>query len=267
MRSMILIAAFTFLVNLGGIAAASWSPQPADPFDPDGLGRLARGDILLIGEVHGTRETPAAFLALVDRATAAHGIAGVGLEMPITAGAAGCDGGDAPLGAFWRRPVQDGRSSAAMRELVCDLKARAARGKVRLLYLGGAGIGDYPARTAARLGIEADAGRPILVLVGNFHARNTPGSIAAVLAGQGRKVTALTASARTAETWSCTAEGCGPRPMGMGFCQVEPTGPYLLTKAIRDSRWDGCLALPRATSSPPAFAAALGDTSKGKTKP
>jgi hypothetical protein len=231
--------------------------QPSGTSDVEGAANMASGDILIIGEVHGTNEIPSAFLKLVDHALAQSKQVSVGLEMPPSATLALCGntGPEQELGQFWIRRVQDGRSSQAMRRLLCALKLRMSRGGLRLLYLGGAGSRDFQAETARRIAIEADAGQRVLALVGNFHSRNTPQSIAGILRGQGRKVTALTASAAYASAWNCTADGCGARPTKMDFCTAAasdaPTGGYLLSESIRDPRWDGCLVLGPVTSSPP----------------
>jgi hypothetical protein len=94
-------------------------------------------------------------------------------------------------------------------------------------------------------------------LVGNFHSRNTPGSIAGILKSEGRNVAALTASAAEATAWNCMADGCAARPTKMEFCTVVPSGRYVLTESSRDPRWDGCLALKKVTSSPPLERAGL----------
>ena len=118
------------------LAAAAASARAA----PDVLGQdtgaislPASGELLVLGEVHGTKEIPAAFVELVDRMMERAKVVSVGLEMPADAGAAGCkhEGSSRPLGAFWTRRAQDGRSSQSMRKMVCSLKHRAAEGRVR----------------------------------------------------------------------------------------------------------------------------------------
>lgn len=228
---------------------------PPEDVDPEGLGVVGPGEVLIVGEVHGTNELPKVFLSLVDRLLTRSKMVSVGLEMPPSAGLAACEGGLAgqALGKFWVRRVQDGRSSQAMRALVCELKKRVRQGKVRLLYLGGA-TNQFGQELARRIKIETEAGRPTAILIGNFHARNTPQSVTSILRSENRKVTSLTASSKDATAWNCTAQGCSAQPTRMEFCTLQPTGSYILTSAIRDRRWDGCVALGKVTSSPPVQA-------------
>jgi hypothetical protein len=76
------------LVAAGAALAAS--PAGGDSLDPEGLSRLAPGEALVVGEVHGSKETPAAFAKLVDHMLTRTKLVSVGLEMPTSAGAAGC---------------------------------------------------------------------------------------------------------------------------------------------------------------------------------
>lgn len=221
--------------------------------DCQGLAQLAPGDVLVLGEVHGIRETPPAFVVLVDRLLTRAKVASVGLEMPPNAGGAGCVSGGEELGRFWTRKTQDGRSSEAMRAMVCQLKERAAAGKIRLLYL------DSEPRDADEMVRRArtEAGsklHPLTVLIGNYHARNVPDSFVGRLRTKGLKVTSLTVSSPDATTWNCKKDGCAARPIPMRFCQEEPRREVSLTKAPAGSRGDGCMSLARLTSSPPANA-------------
>ena len=110
---------------------------------------------------------------------------------------------------------------------------------------------------AGRVSAElASKSRPMMILVGNFHARNTPNSLVERIRAKGVKLTSLTASSPDAAPWNCSRDGCGARPMQMNFCPGKPTGRYLLVKAPAGSRWDGRMVFPRLTSSPPAVAEA-----------
>lgn len=241
-------------------SAASTAPAaPAAPAgneertDPQRISHLNRGEVLIVGEVHGSQETPAAFLELVDQLLTRTRKVSVGLEMPSHAGAAGCESKshNRSLGAFWTRKAQDGRSSQAMREMVCQLKKRAAEGKVRLLYLDTEP--RSPDEMVRRVRDEmASKAHPMLILIGNFHARAAPNSFAERLRGTGLRLTSLTTSSPDATTWNCNQEGCAARPIKMDFCSEKASGRYLLVKAPAGGRWDGCMVLPRLTSSPPS---------------
>jgi len=134
--------------------------------------------------------------------------------------------------------------------MVCQLKKRADEGKIRLVYL------DTDAQNSAevlrRVSAELSAkSHPMAILIGNFHARNAPNSFTGLIRAAGFKATSLTTSSPDATTWNCTQDGCAARPMQMSFCPEKPTGQYLLSKTPDGARWDGCMVLPRLTSSPP----------------
>lgn len=245
--TMALASCFAAVLGTSAGAVASVAESRSADF-----GLVAPGEVLMVGEVHGTKETPAAFVQLVDRMLTRADVVSVSLEMPPNAGAAACerDSGSGAVGAFWTRKAQDGRSSQAMREMVCQLKARAAQGKVRLLYLET--VPRSQDEMVRRVSTEvASKTRPMVMLIGNFHSRKAPNSFAERLRAQGVPVTSLTTSSPDATTWNCSQDGCGARPMQMNFCPEETAGGYLLVKAPAGGRWDGCMVLPRLTSSPP----------------
>lgn len=191
----------TIAISLLITGAAARSLASATDLDPQGLSRLAPGEVLVVGEVHGSKETPAAFLALVDTIIDRVEIVSVGLEMPSSAGAARCraETGNRMLGSFWTRKAQDGRSSQAMREMVCQLKKRAAEGKVRLVYLDTLprSSAEILRRVSAELSTKS---HPMAILIGNFHARNAPDSFTGLMRAAGFKVTSLTTSSSDATT-------------------------------------------------------------------
>ncbi len=251
MRKHLIALAIPVFIGLATGAVARAAAKEND-LDPQGLSRLKPGEVLVLGEVHGSKETPAAFLALVDNILTRARVVSVGLEMPSNATAAVC-GAETPgtaLGSFWTRKTQDGRSSQAMRDMVCQLKKRAAKGRVRLVYLDTIprNSDEMARRVAAELAAKS---HPMAILIGNFHARNAPTSFTERLRAAGLKVTSLTASSPDATTWNCTQDGCAARPMQMNFCPDKPTGQFLLTKMPTGGRWDACMVLPRLTSSPP----------------
>lgn len=233
-------------------SGATKSGPTADVTDPEGLGRLAHQGVIVIGEVHGSKEVPGAFLQLVESILSRSASVIVALEMPPEAIAAGCETGNSEgVDQFWTRKVQDGRSSMAMRELVCDLKERASQKKVRLVFFGSSA--RNPSGVARRMNAELNtADAPMAILVGNFHARNAPNSLVGMLRAGGLEVTSLTTSSPDATTWNCGPDGCSARRIIMNFCPTNTASPYRLTTAIRDNRWDGCMVLPRLTASPPS---------------
>jgi hypothetical protein len=238
------------LGTAGAAAALASAPEPVT--DLYGIAYIAPGEVLVLGEVHGSNESPAAFLALVDRLLTRAKLVSVGLEMPPNAGSAGCaSASGTALGRFWTRKAQDGRSSEAMRDMVCQLKSRVASGRVRLLYLDSER--RNPDEMVRRVTTEAShKSHPMAVLIGNFHARNTSDSFVGRVRARGIKVTSLTVSSPSATTWSCARDGCGARPVAMNFCPEKPSGDFVLVRSPPNSRWDGCMVLPCLTSSAPA---------------
>ncbi len=81
--------------------------------------------VLLIGEIHGTREFPELVAHLVTQVVSAGGSVVVGLEVPFNEPLDGLD-----WGSFWTRDRRfaDGRSSLAMAELVTTLAELRAEG-------------------------------------------------------------------------------------------------------------------------------------------
>jgi hypothetical protein len=146
---------------------------------------------MLMGEVHGTVEAPAAFGAAVCHALRQGRAVSVGLELyrdqvePLAAYLAS-DGGNPAIAqllrsSFWTRTAQDGRSSAAMLALVERLRAMRQHYPDLVVFIleDEAGMPSAPAglardqTMAAR--VRAEHGhRPqalILTLSGNVHNR------------------------------------------------------------------------------------------------
>jgi hypothetical protein len=220
-----------------------------------------RGRTILIGEFHGTSEIPRLFAGLVRR-TAAQRRVVVGLELPPSTRRLKCrPGGRLP--ESWRAETQDGRTSAAMRDLVCELRSLARSRRVRLVYLDDEGErgSDFDARAAARFH-NAARRRPSagLILAGSFHTRNANGTIAYHLRALGTEVDTVVVSAPRGAAWHCTDGGaCGPTDVRLNFCsQRPPTAERVYWYAVRTqgAQWNYCLSVPRLTPSAPAAAAA-----------
>jgi hypothetical protein len=239
-------------------------PTRQDPGDPySRLPLLAAGEILVVGETHGSNEIPAYFLEMV-RHEARNGRVTVGLELPASAAGIDCRS-HAPrrLPAGWRAPNQDGRTSRAMRTLICGLRDRSLSRQVRIVFLDNSVRGANFDEEAARRFRQAFARQPRtgLILTGNYHSRNNEGSLAAHLRRLGSSVRTATVSSASAETWICSGEpiSCGARPSNINFCSRDPAAAEAIRwHPVADPRfaWNLCLSLPRLTASPPA---ALGE--------
>jgi hypothetical protein len=98
------------------VLVASASPPSAGP--DDRLLPATPGQIVVLGETHGSNEVPVYFLDLVRHAARDHFVT-VGLELPATSARLRCAGRDRRrLPAGWTGARQDGRTSRAMRALI-----------------------------------------------------------------------------------------------------------------------------------------------------
>ncbi|HYO67627.1 MAG TPA: hypothetical protein VEU33_16245, partial [Archangium sp.] len=153
-------------------------------------GRTPKGQVMLLGELHGTREVPR-FVALSTCQAASRGIpVTVGLEMPVEnqervrrfIASAGTEHDRALLmeSPFWRSPYPDGRSSQAVAQLLEQLRWLRAQGLDVEVF-----VFDHPelqgeAREAAmarsvQSQVEAGPERFFLISTGNIHPRTRPG--------------------------------------------------------------------------------------------
>jgi hypothetical protein len=188
--------------------------------------------VVVLGELHGTNEHPA---AIVDAAAAYDGPLWIGLEMP--AGEQGrldaylaSDGGESAradllTGQFWT--YDDGRASVAMLELIDGIRSlRAGGADVELAAFDVDVMESATARDAGMAdAIEAanDGDRAVLVLVGSVHAligepefEIEPGYVpmAKALVDRGVDVVSLQGVSGGGEAWNCISEGCGVHASG-----------------------------------------------------
>jgi hypothetical protein len=272
-----LLALFVALGSDRAVAAA-----PPLGCDPQALRPLlAAGNLLLIGEIHGGVEGPALIAAAACAATRKGLPVAVALEIPYVEGeridgflaSAGAPADRAALlaGPFWQRPYQDGRSSAAMLELLDALRALAANGaELRVVPFDEPGL-DGQVRDdgmARRLvaGVEAGAGGELLIaLGGNIHTRTAVGvpwnaayrpAGVAVETRWPERTVSLLLSAPPGETWMCTdaeAASCGIK--SLGGKPIADAGSVEIYAATREG-YEGEVRLPASTPSPPAVRAA-----------
>jgi len=246
--------------------------------------------LLLIGDIHGTREIPAAFGDLVCHAASAHRGQTIlaGLEIPADEQAAIdtflAGAGDAAAtrallaGDFWRRDYQDGRSSAAMLSLLGELRRQQQAG----LKVVVRGIdpkrydspGDRDAGMAANVTAAIDAVHPAqtLVLTGNVHTRTLNGypwdakadyvPMGARLRAKYADLIALDVKNLGGSAWMCVSadpKECGPHDLR----RREANGPTprveLAPDAAISTGYDGALLLGPVTASSPARAWAAAD--------
>lgn len=159
---------------------------PCDPV-PGAEPLLRPGAVLLLGEIHGTTESPKALSKLSCLAVEKGLAMTVALEIPVsergrvdrfmTGGARS----QLLSGAFWLREYQDGRSSAAMLELLTALRTLRGRAEAAVDVVliddpeADGGRDRFMAeRLAERIGRFSE--HLILALVGNVHNRLTVGT-------------------------------------------------------------------------------------------
>ena len=231
--------------------------------------------LVLLGEIHGTRETPALVGTLVDRESAHGNKVVLGLEI-IARDQAGLDrylhsSGSATdraallSGSHWREPMHDGRDSTAMFDLIEQVRRLRALGRdVSIVFFDPGNVDDRNRGMAdnlrAVLSRQPDA--RMLVLTGNVHAMTGPPPV--MFDGDKRVELPMTAGRRladlqpfsvdieaaTGEAWTCS-----------GTCNVHPVvdrgagaaAPSLELQDTSESPWNSVLLLPRFSASRPAI--------------
>jgi hypothetical protein len=228
---------------------------------------------VMIGEMHGTNETPDAFANLVCLATKTRRPVIVALEYPVDEQPVidaflvsdGGSGAQAALLAapMWHRDLQDGRTSVAFLRLFERLRVMTHQHMI-----GGVRAFDVPekavdprernAAMADRLtALAPDPEQLIMVLVGNFHAIRHPIEragktimAAAALLPPGRAIT-VNVLGTGGVAWNCQPNGCGPRD----YVGDPAAKPGIALVADVDSRWDAEYMLgTTVTAAAPAVA-------------
>jgi hypothetical protein len=152
-----------------------------------GLGKVARaGNVVLMGEVHGTHEAPHFLAQSVCQATQLGVPVSVGLEIPANnqerlrrfVASQGTEADWALLmeSAFWRNPYPDGRGSEAVVGLLDGLRKLRSQGMDVEVFafdhppLEGEAREEAMAKTVLEVAAKSP-GRALLVLTGNIHPR------------------------------------------------------------------------------------------------
>lgn len=256
------------------------SAPPAAACDAvEGLGPFLKpGSILLLGEMHGSEQSP----AFVSRAACLAHEAGravtVALEIPvqeeplITAylGSQGGEKDRAALlaGPFWADRYQDGRRSLAMLGLIEDLRKMRRQGSPVRLVLLDSTVPPADGRSRDRfmadnLKAAADASPQdvLITLTGNLHSRVTLGSpwnpkyepmgYFLTQAEPKRQVTALDVAYSGGTAWTCESGdpvSCKTRELGG---KGDEKGVRVLLHPL-EGGFHGVYNVGRLTASPPA---------------
>lgn len=259
------------------VAAAPAADDPALAL----LQRAAGADrVVLLGELHGTKESPRLAGDFVA-SSARTGPVILALEIdrrqqPLLSrylASGGDAGARAALlaGEHWQDTMHDGRDSLAMLHLIERMRTlRAAGAPVAVLAFDPA-VADMDARNRgmARILRRAAALAPaarLIVLTGNVHAMTHPQEVFL----DGRRILLETAGHALAdlapvsvdirgaagEAWACHST-CAEQPVTRSpRALAAPT----LERNAPGSGWDYTLTLPRLGASPPAIeAASIGD--------
>ncbi|MBK9494427.1 MAG: hypothetical protein IPO08_07765 [Xanthomonadales bacterium] len=259
-----------------GLSLSAHADTLAAPESPVlALDRAAgEAPMLIVGELHGTQETPALVVELA-RTWADRGAVQVGLEIPAQEQSrldaflrsTGVDADRQALlaGEFWQTPRErsDGRRSEAMLALLESLRsARAAGARINVVAFDDAAFHgpaqDRNARMAERLRLahEAQPQTRTIVLTGNYHARrNAPAGVTRQSVPEGyvppqpmtahlREIGARTVNVSGRETrfWACLRDQpCGPQRLPV---QSSVVAPLLASLDGPDRDYDAVLTLP-----------------------
>ena len=255
-------------------------PHPAQtPLDMLVAG-IGERRLALLGEVHGTRETP----ALVGDLVAHYADDGepviLGLEIPaeerpridryLESRGDAADRKALLSGEHWQDAMHDGRDSKAMLELIDRLRELRKRGaNVRIDPFDASGDGERDFRMAEHLRETATGAHRarLLVLTGNVHAmtRRPPWSM---FSTEGKPIEppmtvgryladlapySINIGAANGDAWNCMQDGCRAHSL-MGRPAIAQA--MLAQLPPDESAWDAELTLPRFTISPPAISGA-----------
>ena len=235
--------------------------KPATP--PDWSAK----EIILIGELHGTQETPRLFSNLVTVAAAREKRKriGVGLELPVALQRLIDEAvkNNTSIDSFreqlladpaWQK-IDDGRSSQSMLDLVCNTLKLAGSQKVSLFFFD-TQVNDRDDTMAQFIGqrVRAQGYDVTFILTGNIHANKAPHHprkkqvvpMGHRLEEQGFVLHSYDVGYSGGEAWVCTPE-CGVHSLKGWDIAAD-------SAAIDQEGYDGILFVGPIHASPPAHA-------------
>jgi hypothetical protein len=269
-----LLAACLFLPFAQPASAQAMSGSAAPCLPSDAVpGAVLDAPLLVLGEVHGTREVPEFVTGYLCAAAKQQRKITLAIEFPSSEQSA-IDVFMASSGrpqdaerltgtAFWRRAMQDGRTSIDMLRMLERIRAlRAAGADLKVLGIDG----DVP--PARRDGVMADmlrtelregAGRQVVALIGGLHAVRNKGSRfnpqyeSAVYLLADQHPLALTVGTAGGTAWVCQAPSpasCHAAAWDINRVGPAPAAPFALTPP--SAQFDGVFFVGTTTASPPA---------------
>jgi hypothetical protein len=261
------------LVTLMAACGATTAPPHPAATEPPKLaippGVIEPG-VVLIGDLHGTREIPRFVGELVATVARERPVV-LGLEIlpgetPSLDGFLASDGGPAArdrllADPWWRAEYQDGRRSVAMFELLEAMRARKAAGaKIEIARIDApAGDEDRDQGMAHRvLELRHDhPGAVIVVYAGNLHTMrkgmaSQPGHpwMAMHLATEGVAFVSLNPHYEDGSAWVCRTASAAE--CGAGLVAGAPGPHEIRLEPSPDGNYDGWFGLGPITASPPA---------------
>lgn len=279
------------LLPLLALAASPWGPAvaveespPAAALDcppvPGAEPLLERAEVVLVGEMHGTEESPAFVAALACRALAAGRPVTVGFEIAASeeerfAAYLDSDGGEAAratalAGPPWQAEgrAQYGATSEAMFGLLESLRRFRAAGHpvgFALFNRSGAGGGQNRDRLMAdTLGghVKRSAGGLLIALTGNIHSRLAPGTrwdpeyepmgLLLLRADPELRVIALNVAHAGGTAWMCTPEECGAQRLRARVGEDRELFTVALSEELQPDGHHGTYYVGEVHASPPA---------------
>lgn len=242
---------------------------------------VATNAVILVGELHGTVESPAFVGELVCIALSYGRDITVGLEIPDDEAAAieaflVSDGGTEARQAllsepFWTFEFKDGRQSIAMLDLLDDLREHKVDGApLDVVLLDAVGVDDRDVAMAERLrdAIEAKPDGLAITLTGNLHNRAVRGVsfdqeyepmgflVDEALGDQ--RVRSLDVTHSGGIAWVCFQDGsCGERSFERNVSEDVATAdavPFVQLLTERNSQgFDGTYFVGELSAAPPAI--------------
>lgn len=257
---------------IGSLLALALAQTPCAA--PPGVSSLLDGDqrIVVVGEMHGTAETPAAFARIVCEA-ATRGPVTAALELPQTMqpqldAFLAADSETAAVAAldgtwFMNPRIDDGRTSRAMLDMMRVLRRLRVEGRdvaIVAFQPGSQRPREFPQSyyelemgyLLSRAAIDRPQAR-VFALVGNVHAgktenANVPGlGLPAAAHLPANETVTLYVAQQGGEAWNCTSD-CGVHPVPARY---DTGARGLILGGYGDGAYDGVLALGPATASPP----------------
>lgn len=236
-----------------------------------GFEQLAHAPLVILGEMHGQAGSPAIAGAIACReANATLALEVTTDEQPRIDAFLTSDGGTAAKSALlegehWKRPFQDGRSSTAMLALLERARTWIHAGLALRVVAIDHGGSDQSAREKAMAAelvrlVKENRG-PVVMLVGNLHARTKPGApwdkTMQFMAGYVLKdvptLISLDERYTDGDGWVCFTndpDDCGRKKMpGKG---AEAPGTITLFSAPDENGYSGTYSVGPAVAADPA---------------